>query len=133
MLSLISSFTKAQLAGAAVVLFIAYQIASKLYENVQIRRLGARAPIRRSYLPYSLDQAYEIISHAIADKHYELWVKMFTKWAPGRWTMEAGVAQRVILTADPENIKTILATQFKDFGKGEDFHRDFHDFIGNGA
>lgn len=26
------------------------------------------------------------------------------------------------MTVDPENIKAILATQFQDFGKGEEFH-----------
>jgi len=26
------------------------------------------------------------------------------------------------MTADPVNIKAILATQFADFGKGEEFH-----------
>ena len=27
-----------------------------------------------------------------------------------------------IMTVDPENIKTLLATQFNDFGKGKEFH-----------
>lgn len=27
-----------------------------------------------------------------------------------------------ITTVDPENVKAILATQFNDFGKGEEFH-----------
>ena len=27
-----------------------------------------------------------------------------------------------ITTVDPENIKAILATQFHDYGKGEEFH-----------
>jgi len=26
------------------------------------------------------------------------------------------------MTVDPENIKAVLATQFDDFGKGEEFH-----------
>jgi hypothetical protein len=26
------------------------------------------------------------------------------------------------MTLDPENIKAILATQFNDFGKGDEFH-----------
>jgi len=30
--------------------------------------------------------------------------------------------QRAVLTVDPENIKAILATQFNDFGKGQEFH-----------
>lgn len=48
-------------------------------------------------------------------------------------TVEFGIGgQRMILTADPENIKAILATQFSDYGKGEPFHRDWKDFLGDG-
>lgn len=36
------------------------------------------------------------------------------------------------MTSDPENIKALLATQFKDFGKGEEFHKDWHPFLGDG-
>lgn len=39
--------------------------------------------------------------------------------------------QRFIFTADVENIKAILATQFNDYGKGEPFHRDWHEFLGD--
>jgi len=30
-----------------------------------------------------------------------------------------------IVTADPENIKALLATQFNDFGKGEELHESW--------
>jgi len=29
------------------------------------------------------------------------------------------------MTVDPENIKAMLATQFNDFGKGKEFHKNF--------
>jgi cytochrome P450 len=35
------------------------------------------------------------------------------------------------MTADEANIKAILATQFADYGKGADFNRDWHDFLGD--
>lgn len=38
---------------------------------------------------------------------------------------------RVIFTEDPTNIKAILAGQFQDYGKGEPFKRDWHDFLGD--
>jgi cytochrome P450 len=114
-------------------LFIVYNIAARIHKNAQIKRLGARAPVRKSYLPYGIDLAYEVLTNAMKDNMYELWVEMFAKWAgPGRYTLEAGVGERVILTADPENIKAILATQFKDYGKGEAFRKDWHAFLGNG-
>lgn len=40
-------------------------------------------------------------------------------------------AERVIFTADVENIKAILTTQFPDYGKGETFHREWKDFLGD--
>ncbi|CAO2652227.1 Nn.00g005100.m01.CDS01 [Neocucurbitaria sp. VM-36] len=121
------------LLGALAVLYIAYRISKTLLTNAQIRRLGARPPIRTTYAPLGLDLAYEVITSAINDQTYEMWTGMFEKWCgPGRYTVEAGVGQRVILTAEPENIKAILATQFKDYGKGEQFRKDWHAFLGNG-
>ena len=38
---------------------------------------------------------------------------------------------RVVFTADPENIKAILATKFTDFGKGPQFHKEWKDFLGD--
>lgn len=40
--------------------------------------------------------------------------------------------QRVIFTADPENIKAILATQFSNYGKGQEFHEEWKEFLGDG-
>jgi cytochrome P450 len=121
------------LLGGLIVLYIGYRIASTVLINAKIRKLGARAPVRKTYVPLGLDIAYEVVSHALKDKSYEMWVQMFDKWAgPGRYTIEAGVGERVILTAEPENIKAILATQFKDYGKGEQFRKDWHTFLGNG-
>ena len=46
--------------------------------------------------------------------------------------METSLARhRFIFTADPENVKAILATQFGDYGKGELFHEDWKHFLGD--
>ena len=49
------------------------------------------------------------------------------------YTAEVRIMQnvRVVFTADPENIKAILTTQFADYGKGEPFHRDWKEFLGD--
>lgn len=48
------------------------------------------------------------------------------------WTAEVRLlGRRIVMTADPENIKAILATQFADFGKGEQFHREWYEFLGD--
>jgi cytochrome P450 len=116
----------------AIVLYIGYKTAIRLQKDARIRKLGARAPVRTSYLPYGFDIAYDVLNHALKDEIYEMWVDMYQKWSPGHYTIEAGVGERVILTSEPENIKAILATQFKDYGKGEAFRQDWHAFLGNG-
>jgi hypothetical protein len=122
------------LLGAIAILYISYNIVQRHYTDARIRKLGARAPIRKTYIPYGIDMAYEVVTHAMKDKTYEMWVAMFKKWCgPGRYTIEAGVGGRVLMTADPENVKAILATQFKDYGKGEQFRKDWHAFLGNGT
>lgn len=60
----------------------------------------------------------------------EAWQGYFKSW--GSHTVEVnGGGQHMVLTDDPENIKAILATQFRDYGKGEDFHRDWEEFLGD--
>lgn len=71
------------------------------------------------------------IRSTLRQKNLELWRDDFFG-AAGRWTTETRVAgQRVVFTADPDNIKAMLATQFGDFGKGEPFHREWHEFLGD--
>lgn len=41
--------------------------------------------------------------------------------------------ERFIITTDPENLKAVLATQFEDYGKGEDFNKVWHAFLGDSA
>ncbi|ORY11838.1 cytochrome P450 52A11 [Clohesyomyces aquaticus] len=115
-----------------IALRILYSQGLKLYKNRRISQYGARAPIRTTYLPFGLDMLYTAIKHMLADKNYEQWLKMFGTYGNGGYTVEASLGERVILTAEPDNVKAILATQFKDFGKGEKFRKEWHPFLGNG-
>lgn len=45
--------------------------------------------------------------------------------------LNAGLTTRAIFTHDPENIKALLTGQFSDYGKGEPFHRDWKEFLGD--
>lgn len=48
------------------------------------------------------------------------------------YTFEAApFGRRMIMTAEPENIKAILASQFASYGKGEPFHREWKAFLGD--
>ena len=103
------------------------------FGNRAIAKLGSFAPRVRSYLPFGIDVVYRTVHHSHDDTDIEFWEWLFT-WSPNKHskTIEASFArQRSIFTADPENIKAILATQFQDFGKGRQFHEDWKPFLGD--
>ena len=67
----------------------------------------------------------------IDQKNLESWRDNHFK-AVNSWTSETRILNmRVVFTADPENIKALLATQFGDYGKGKPFHEEWHDFLGD--
>lgn len=80
-----------------------------------------------------IDLAYKSLAYTSRYQDLEFWALLFSKLPPGRSrTIEMSMAgQRYIFTADPENIKAILAAQFDDYGKGEIFHKEWKDFLGD--
>lgn len=68
-------------------------------------------------------------------KSYEFWYSLFEITGAAKlksWTVEWTMMEiRLLFTADPENIKAILTTQFTDFGKGAQFHKEWEQFLGN--
>src|ERR1700733_7658152 len=78
--------------------------------------------------PIDIDLIARSVRNTMRHKNLQSWQGFFHT----RWTVEAAPAgRRCIFTADPENIKAILATQFTDYGKGEPFHREWKDFLGD--
>lgn len=67
----------------------------------------------------------------MAHGNLEYWREYYFKDTTN-WTAELRILnQRVIFTADTDNIKAILAMQFSDYGKGEPFHTEWSDFLGD--
>ncbi|KAL8690227.1 MAG: hypothetical protein Q9218_004278 [Villophora microphyllina] len=66
----------------------------------------------------------------------DFWYYLFGHCSPpvsSSRTAEFRIAgQRFVFTADSENIKAVLATQFNDYGKGKDFLHDWEEFLGHG-
>jgi cytochrome P450 len=120
-----------------LVLFIAwflYGIVNGAAEERRIKELGGRAARRKALAPYGLDLLYNALKSAAKNQVMEFWLQNFSTYGnpSNPWTIEAGNGpRRIVLTADPENIKAILATQFQDYGKGENFNKDWHDFLGD--
>ncbi|KAI0890726.1 cytochrome P450 52A11 [Annulohypoxylon maeteangense] len=114
--------------GSILALWMIY---AEINDNIRLRRLGARGSTRiKSVLPFGLDVIYEQIKSTMKHKNYEVFVKLLNN-APF-YTAEGRLLRRhIVMTADPENIKAILATQFADFGKGEQFHKEWNEFLGD--
>ena len=125
-----------------------------MYDDYKIKKIGYRGVRIPERLPWGLDLMYRAIKATSEFNDMQWWDWMFnhipttpqdsyrsglgskekTNWfrdsAP---TVEQNFGgRRFLFTADPENIKAILATQFLDFGKGELFHRDWKEFLGDG-
>jgi hypothetical protein len=58
---------------------------------------------------------YRALEYGRRNKNRELWEERFR--SQGSFTLESTILlERVILTADPENIKAILHSQFNEYG-----------------
>ena len=134
------------LAIAIITVFILVKISQWIKIELKIRALGGHAHKIRTWLPYGtaplfragflafindlsdVDLIARGINSTIHHKNLEAW----QSWFVNRSTVEASPGGlRCIFTCDPENIKAILATQFNDYGKGEPFHEDWKDFLGD--
>ncbi|KAI0160334.1 glycoside hydrolase family 20 protein [Xylariaceae sp. FL1272] len=112
---------------AALTLWYVY---SKVNETVRLRRLGGRATPAVTKLPFGLGIIMQQVNATMNYKNLEAFLELI-KPSP-TYTIEARMlGRRIIFTADPENIKAILATQFSDYGKGEPFHREWQEFLGD--
>ena len=101
-------------------------------ERSRIARLGSFATYVPSYLPLGIDIALRAVRESLRSTDLDNWAWLFTHGRPPCHTVEFYAAQqRFILTADPENIKAILATQFADYGKGAEFHEQWKEFLGD--
>lgn len=83
----------------------------------------------------ALDFIYKGQQAYLANKDLEFWNDSIVT-AGGKTNvktaeLDAGVSTRAIMTMDPENIKALLTGQFADYGKGETFHREWKEFLGD--
>lgn len=116
-------------------LFVAFCVFRKVQAAAQISRLGSRAPKIQFRLPYALDFIYKGQQANLVNRDLEFWDQTIMT-AGGRTNvktaeLDAGISTRAIMTKDPENIKALLTSQFADYGKGEPFHKDWKEFLGD--
>ncbi|KAF1985825.1 cytochrome P450 alkane hydroxylase-like protein [Aulographum hederae CBS 113979] len=117
-----------------VLAYAVHYVAWTINDERKIRALGSRAAIRKTYLPFGADMIYESVKAARRHESLQMLQKGMARWGnpnnPNTFEGWAG-GERLVITIDPENIKALLATQFHDYGKGEMFNREWHDFLGD--
>lgn len=118
---------------ATTLYFVRNQLRNRRLEKRAVA-LGDFAPARTSWV-WNFDIIYQFVQAYRANAQLDFWRDLFQRYgSPANpYTMALGSkSRRVIFTADPENIKALLATQFEDFGKGEQMQAAWREFLGNG-
>ncbi|KAK7516622.1 cytochrome P450 [Phyllosticta citriasiana] len=120
---------------AAVVAWVAYFMYRHANEEIKIRRYGGHAPsVRKWWDPLGATFIWGLTSHSLRDENLEFFHDQFCLSAHGRkrpYNYEVRLCgSRFIFTADPDNVKAMLSTQFNDYGKGKRVRDDWHDLLG---
>ncbi|KAH8676847.1 putative cytochrome 52A4 [Tricladium varicosporioides] len=120
-------------AGLSLIGLFAVVIAVKwVNTELKIRALGGHTRKAKTWLPWDLDLIVRAIHGTLHHQNLQVWNRWFSTPQGMSYTCEAKPGgRRLVFTADPENIKAILAAQFASYGKGEPFHRDWKDFLGD--
>ncbi|KAM5466660.1 hypothetical protein MauCBS54593_005917 [Microsporum audouinii] len=120
-----------------LVIIVLFYVGYDLYTDYKVSRLGAFAPRIKTYLPLSADFIAKGFSAAKKHRDLEFFTSIF-ETTPSLWGGSIATAElkvrphaRNIFTADPENIKAVLTSQFSDYGKGWRFHKEWKDFLGD--
>lgn len=109
---------------------VAWIGASKLYENYKLSKLGKRPPAIPTWTPLlGFDIIQNSMRNAKNNTTYDGWKDKAERVG---YTFEMYLLlNRIVFTAEPENVKALLTGQFNDFGKGEEFHKNWYPFLGD--
>ncbi|PYI11446.1 cytochrome P450 alkane hydroxylase [Aspergillus sclerotiicarbonarius CBS 121057] len=135
---LVAQITPVKACVCLVGIFFLAGLLRRLQVSRENSRLGERAPRIRFQLPYAIDHIYQYVvaNHNCQDLVFWQSSILNAQGAssidhPQTAELDAGISNRTIVTTDPQNIRALLTGQFADFGKGEEFHRDWKEFLGD--
>ncbi|KAK3297594.1 cytochrome P450 [Chaetomium fimeti] len=123
--------TSALVLGCLSIFFLS----RKLFVDYKIRKLGGvRAPVLATNpltaLPFFLNAGYSQTRDRL-DHFYNGIFKWATPECPNCVEIAFLGRSRFLMTREPEHIKTILTTKFREYGKGELFHETWSPFLGD--
>lgn len=122
--------------GLGLVFFL---LILKFRVESRIQSLGGKSPNIPTHLPAAADFIYSSTQAAKKNQDLNHWKQNMVKaqtynkldFLPFTAEITQLITNRLIFTIDPENIKAILTGQFHDFGKGESFHEEWREFLGD--
>jgi len=132
--TILSSSPSTILITACIVAFCALQVRS-YQQHRRILALGGYSARIKSRLPFGegFVTSWQVIKAVKTNRLLELFEECFAQGhvkAPYTVEVMRGTS-RAIMTTDSENIKAMLATQFKDFDKGEGVKKAWEPFLGH--
>ncbi|KAG5982246.1 hypothetical protein E4U55_002162 [Claviceps digitariae] len=107
-------------------------VLNRIDENRRLKRLGNQGIDVATWIPFGLDLVYKSIRAVKSNRTMDVWRDFFFGGRRNCATVEARIVnERVVFTVDPDNIKAMLASQFSDYGKGQSFHEEWQEFLGD--
>lgn len=118
------------LLGVATVLVLAHEFMREFEYKRQAKKLGCAPPYGMMDRPFGLPNIISLLRYNSRNKVLQFFLERLEKYDV--WTARVqSVGVILMLTVDPENIKTILATNFKDYSLGDRYQQLFP-LLGNG-
>lgn len=124
--------------GAAVVAYILSALQTYLRRAAKARALGCKAPVSMGWEPTGINGTIRG-ARAQYSKSFPPWVQeRFDELqekhgrVTGTIAIRAPLFRTVLMTVEPQNIQTILALKFKEFGFGPNRTENFKPLLGNG-
>lgn len=121
------------IAAGIVTLYILQKLWIEYSHRRRARALGCKpAYRRRGWLPLSVDQVYRAINALKENDFLNAEVRIYHEIGQKTTFQQSSLGNTFYMTTDPENIKAILATQFKDFGLGPIRYNVLEPLLGRG-
>ncbi|KAK3371311.1 cytochrome P450 [Lasiosphaeria ovina] len=110
-----------------------YFAARRVYIDYKIRKTGGvRARVIATNplwgLPFFVKAGY----FQSNNRFLEFFQSLYAPESPNCVEISLTGASRWLITQEPEHIKTVLTTKFKEYGKGPAFHESWGPFLGDG-
>jgi cytochrome P450 len=132
--SIMAHLVSLQSAIIAIILFIAYRLVIWLVDYLAFKRFErenncSTPKYHPRYLPYALDRVAHMLRFK-GDILDDLVAGNIEKY--GLTHHNVGIAQNNFITVEPENVKAVLSTRFKDYELGDERNGNFGQLLGHG-